>query len=75
MDKNKLKNKFSISSKLIELVMNYINSDEKLKKNFNHHNQKFKNEEMLKYIIIILRNDISFRDVQQLIGIQFINIL
>ena len=24
MDKNKFKNKFSISSKLIELVMNYI---------------------------------------------------
>ena len=65
MDKNKFKNKFSISSKLIELVMNYINSDEKLKKIFNHHNQKFKNEEMLKYIIIILRNGISFRDVQQ----------
>jgi transposase len=65
MDKNKFKNKFSISSKIIELVMNYINSDEKLKKIFNHHNQKFKNEEMLKYIIIILRNGISFRDVQQ----------
>ena len=65
MDKNKFKNKFSISSKLIELVMNYINSDEKLKKIFNHHNQKFKNEEMLKYIIIILRTGISFRDVQQ----------
>ncbi len=33
MDKNKFKNKFSISSKLIELVMNYINNDKKLKKN------------------------------------------
>jgi hypothetical protein len=55
MNKNKFKNKFSISLKLIELVMNYINNDEKLKKIFNHHNQKFKNEEILKYIIIILK--------------------
>ena len=31
MDKNKFNNKFSISSKLIELVMNYINSNDKLK--------------------------------------------
>jgi uncharacterized protein (DUF1786 family) len=45
--------------------MNYINNDEKLKKIFNHHNQKFKNEEILKYIIIILKTGISFRDVQQ----------
>ena len=30
---------------------------------------------MLKHIIIILKIGISFRDVQQLIGIQFINIL
>jgi hypothetical protein len=53
MDKNKFKNKFSVSSKLIELIMNYINNDIKLKKIFNHHNQKFKNENMLNYIIII----------------------
>jgi hypothetical protein len=75
MDKNKFKNKFSVSSKLIELIMNYINSDIKLKKIFNHHNQKFKNENMLNYIIIILKTGISFIDIQQLIGIQFINIL
>ena len=65
MDKNKFKNKFSVSSKLIELIMNYINSDIKLKKIFNHHNQKFKNENMLNYIIIILKTGISFRDIQQ----------
>jgi hypothetical protein len=56
MDKNKFKNKFSVSSKLIELIMNYINSDIKLKKIFNHHNQKFKNENMLNYIIRYVYN-------------------
>ena len=40
---------------LIKIINKYIKNDEKLNIIFNHHNQKYSLEELLKPIIIILK--------------------
>jgi hypothetical protein len=39
-------------------IINFINNDEYYKNKFNHHNQKYKLEELLDAVIIILRKNI-----------------
>jgi hypothetical protein len=41
--------------KLIKIINKYIKNDEKLNIIFNHHNQKYSLEELLKPIIVILK--------------------
>ena len=40
-------------------IINFINNDEYYKNKFNHHNQKYKLEELLDAVIIILRKNIK----------------
>ena len=47
--------------KLIKTIINYINSDIKLKSSFNHPNRKYKITTLLKYVIQILSTGLSFR--------------
>jgi hypothetical protein len=49
--------------KLIKIINKYIKNDEKLNIIFNHHNQKYSLEELLKPIIVILKTGISFRNI------------
>ena len=48
---------------LIETINKYIKNDEKLNNIFNHHNQKYSLEELLKHIIFILKTGIAFRNI------------
>jgi hypothetical protein len=49
--------------KLIKNIINYINSDIKLKASFNHPNRKYNLNLLLKYIIEILNNGLSYRNI------------
>ena len=53
-----------VNELLIKDVIKYINNDKILTKKFYHPNMKYKIEELLKYIIFITRNGISFRCIQ-----------
>ena len=53
----------TIESEIITKIKDNIKSDYKLNKIFNHFNQKYSIEELLKYIIIILKTGISFREI------------
>jgi len=66
MDKNKIIKKEIKVSLIITTIINYINSNEKLKVIFNHHNQKYQIAELLKYVVIILKSGISYRNISLL---------
>jgi hypothetical protein len=51
---------------LIKNIIKYINSDNKLKKLFNHPNRKYKLKELLKNILSILSTGLSFRKFNEL---------
>ena len=52
-------------------IINFINNDEYYKNKFNHHNQKYKLEELLDAVIIILRKNIPYRDISKYVKINW----
>jgi hypothetical protein len=66
-----IETKNSTNIKLIEDVKEYINNDEKLKKIFNHYNQKYTLDELLTPILFILKTGISYRDVSTITTIHW----
>ena len=48
---------------LIKNIINYINSDVKLKATFNHPNRKYNLKLLLKYVIQLLTTGLSYRNV------------
>ena len=66
--KNKIKINHKTNTKadviLISQIKKHIDNDSKLHKNFNHPNRKYKTEELLIYILEILRTGISFRNIK-----------
>ena len=48
-------------NKIINIIIDYIYSDEQLNKIFNHHNQKYTLNELLLQLIKILYNNIPYR--------------
>jgi hypothetical protein len=61
----------STDSKLIKLIEDHINDKILLKLKFNHHNQKYKINELLKCIIIILKTGISYRNISNITTINW----
>jgi len=57
--------------KLIENVKEYINNDKKLKKIFNHYNQKYTLDKLLTPILFILKTGISYREVSKITTIHW----
>ncbi len=57
--------------KLIDRIDKYIKNDIKLNILFNHHNQKYTVDKLLKYIIIILKTGISFRNLSNYTSIHW----
>jgi hypothetical protein len=57
--------------KLIDRINKYIKDDTKLNVLFNHHNQKYTVKKLLKYIIIILKTGISFRNLSNYTSIHW----
>ena len=58
-----MKQKHKIKNKLSKNIINYINSDIKLKSIFNHSLRKYKIKFLLEYVIKILYTGLSFRKV------------
>ena len=58
-----MKQKHKIKNKLSKNIINYINSDIKLKSIFNHSLKKYKTKFLLEYVIKILYTGLSFRKV------------
>ncbi len=61
----------STYSKLIKSIENHINDNVLLKLKFNHHNQKYKINELLNCIIIILKTGISYRNISNITTINW----
>jgi hypothetical protein len=61
----------STDSKLIKSIENHINDNVLLKLKFNHHNQKYKINELLNCIIIILKTGISYRNISNITTINW----
>ena len=59
-----LNNNNNINLKIIENIKNYINSNDNIKNKFNHPNQKYKIDELLQPLLIILQNGCSYRNIQ-----------
>ena len=57
-------NNNNINLKIIENIKNYINSNDNIKNKFNHPNQKYKIDELLQPLLIILQNGCSYRNIQ-----------
>jgi hypothetical protein len=57
--------------KLIDRIDKYIKNDIKFNILFNHHNQKYTVDKLLKYIIIILKTGISFRNLSNYTSIHW----
>ena len=58
-----MKQKHKIKNKLSKNIINYINSDIKLKNIFNHSLRKYKIKFLLEYVIKISYTSLSFRKV------------
>ena len=56
---------FKKKSLLISNITNFINSNEKLKKTFNHRNNKYSINVKLKYVIKILTQGLTYRNSVQ----------
>lgn len=52
--------------KVVKNIINYINSDIKLKALFNHPNRKYKLSTLLRYVIQILKTGLSFRQFEEI---------
>ena len=61
----------STDSKLIKSIENHINDNVLLKLKFNHHNQKYKINELLNCIIIILKTGIYYRNISNITTINW----
>ena len=53
-------------NKIINIIIDYIYSDEQLNKIFNHHNQKYTLKELLLLLIKILYTNIPYREIKKL---------
>ena len=51
-------------NKIINLIIDYIYSDEQLNKIFNYHNQNYTLNELLLLLIKILYNNIPYREIK-----------
>ena len=51
-------------NKIINIIIDYIYSDEQLNKIFNHHNQKYTLKELLLLLIKILYTNIPYREIK-----------
>ena len=71
--KNKdIKNKkLSTDDKLIYSIIKHINSNDNLRSKFNHYNNKYKLEDLLKCILFILKTGISFRNISNFTNINW----
>jgi transposase len=67
-NKNNIKTEINPNHKndliLISLIEKNINNNPKLHKSFNHPNRKYKTNELLKYVLEILRTGIPFRNIK-----------
>ena len=61
----------STNSKLIKSIENHINDNVLLKLKFNYHKQKYKINELLNCIIIILKTGISYRNINNITTINW----
>ena len=58
-------------NKIINIIIDYIYSDEQLNKIFNHHNQKYTLKELLLLLIKILYNNIPYREIKNYTNIHW----
>jgi len=61
-------------NKIINIIIDYIYSDEQLNKIFNHHNQKYTLKELLLLLIKILYNNIPYREIKNYTNIHWCTI-